>query len=305
MVSLLTQNPKGKGSGKGKTMNKGKRSGIPSTVSESSSSAPISNTWSPASTPGGLSTSPSPFKGKGKQKGKFLKGKVSRPPNSGASSPITCNFCHLHGHTERNCRKKNALHHSNSYQQARSQFNSRQQLVMDQLENSLFAPNVCSWCLQPNCNTTTCYPPEDPEFYTETTHLFQSTLLPYVQNAKLGLAVDNAAPLMPQHLAFEGADWGQTDTQVQAFDTDDYDHLDSTTESTWDELLEYHSGDLYDHYVAPNQMIEDQFDYDQEHSENQEEYHTEDSLQQDTLMYENHDAEDITGNEEPFEEDLQ
>ena len=305
MVSLLTQNPKGKGSGKGKIMNKGKRSGIPSTVSESSSSSPISNTWSPASTPGGLSTSPSPFKGKGKQKGKSLKGKTSRPLNSGASSPITCNFCHLHGHTERNCRKKNALHHSNSYQQARSQFNSRQQLVMDQLENSLFAPNVCSWCLQPNCNTANCYPPEDPEFYTETTHLFQSTLLPYVQNAKLGLAVDNAAPLMPQHLAFEGADWGQTDTQVQAFDTDDYDHPDPTTESTWDELLEYHSGDLYDHYVAPNQMIEDQFDYDQEHSDNQEEYHTEDSLQQDTLMYENHDAEDISGNEEPFEDDLQ
>jgi hypothetical protein len=103
---------------------------------------------------------------------------------------------------------------------------------MDQLENSLFAPSVCSWCLQPNCTTTTCYPPEDPDFYTETTQLFQSTLLPYVQNAKLGLAVDNAAPLMPQHLAFEGADWGQTGTQVQAFDTDDYDHPDSTTEST-------------------------------------------------------------------------
>ncbi len=87
---------------------------------------------------------------------------------------------YLHGHTERNCRKKNVLHHSNSYQQARSQFNNRQQLVMDQLENSLFAPNVCSWCLQANCTTTTCYPPEDPEFYTETTHLFQSTLLPYL-----------------------------------------------------------------------------------------------------------------------------
>ena len=110
---------------------------------------------------------------------------------------------------------------------------------------------------------------------------------------------------MPQHLAFDGADWGQTDTQVQAFDTDDYDHPDPTTESTWDELLEYHSGDLYDHYVAPNQMIEDQFDYDQEQSGNQEEYHTEDSLQQETLMYDNHDAEDITGNEEPFEDDLQ
>jgi len=228
MVSLLAQAPKGKGFGKGKVTTKGTRSGVPSTVSASSSSTPTSNTGPPASTTGPLSSSPFSFKGKGKQKGKFIKGKSSRPPNSGASSPLVCNFCHLHGHTERNCRKKNALHHSNSYQQARSQFNSRQQMVMDQLENSLFAPNVCSWCLQPNCTTSTCYPPEDPEFYTETTHLFQSTLLPYVQNAKLGLAVDNSAPLMPQHLAFDGTDWGQTDTQVQAFDTDDYDHPDPT-----------------------------------------------------------------------------
>ncbi len=60
---------------------------------------------------------------------------------------------------------------------------------MDQLENSLFAPNVCFWCLQTNCTTTTCYPPDDPEFHAENTHLFQSTLLPFVQNAKLGLAV--------------------------------------------------------------------------------------------------------------------
>ena len=55
----------------------------------------------------------------------------------------------------------------------------------------------------------------------------------------------------------------------------------------------------------PSSTSEDQFEYDQEHSENQDEYHTEDSLHQDTLMYENHDAEDITGNEEPFEDDLQ
>jgi hypothetical protein len=291
MVSLMAQTPKGKGSGKGKATTKGTRSGVPSTVSESSSNTPTRNTWPPISTTGALGTSPSPFKGKGKQKGKFTKGKGPRPPHSGASSQLICNFCHLHGHTERNCRKKNALHHSNSYQQARSQFNNRQQLVMDQLENSLFALNVCSWCL-------TCYPPEDPEFYTETTHLFQ--------NAKLGLAVDNAAPLMPQHLAFDGADWGQSDTQVQAFDTDDYDHPDPTTESTWDELLEYHSGDLYDHYyVAPNQSIEDQFDYGQDHSENPDEYNTGDSLHQDTLIYENHDVEDATVDEEPFEDDLQ
>jgi hypothetical protein len=249
MASFLAQTPKGKGSGKGKVTTKGARSGVSSAVSESSSTVPPSTPWSPVVNTGSHSTSPPSFKGKGTQKGKSPERKGSRSLHGGASSQIICNFCHLHGHTERNCRKKNALHHSNSYQQARSQFNTRQQLVMDQLENSLFAPNVCSWCLQPNCTTTTCYPPEDPKFYTETTHLFQSTLLPYVQNAKLGLAVDNAAPLMPQHLAFDGADWGHADSQVHAFDMDDHDHSDPTTEYTWNELAEYHSRDVYDHYV--------------------------------------------------------
>ena len=300
MDSFLAQTPKGKGpgKGKGKATTKGARSGVPSSITESSSSTPTSA--------GPQNNSPASFKGKGKQKGKPFKGKSFRPPHGGATTQLICNFCHLHGHTERNCRKKNALHHSTSYQQARSQFNNRQQLVMDQLENSLFAPNVCSWCLQANCTTTTCHPPEDPEFYTEMTHLFQSTLLPYVQNAKLGLAVDNAAPLMPQHLAFEGADWGQSDTQVHAFDMDENEDFDPTTESTWDELLEYHSGDLqYDHYVAPNQSIEDQFDYDQNQSENADGYYEENSLHQDTLIYENHDVNDVTANEEPFEEEIQ
>ncbi len=59
---------------------------VPSTVSESSSSMPTSNAWSPTSTTGSIGTSPSPFKGKGKQKGKFTKGKSPRPPTSGASS---------------------------------------------------------------------------------------------------------------------------------------------------------------------------------------------------------------------------
>ncbi len=301
----MAQAPKGKGPGKGKVTTKGARSGVSSTESESSSTAPPSTPWSTSINKGSHGTPPASFKGKGKQKGKFSKGKDSCPLQGGASSQITCSFCHLHGHTERNCCKKNALHHSNYYQQARSQFNNRQQLVMDQLENSLFAPNVCSWCLQTNCTTTTCYPPEDPEFYTETTHLFQSTLLPYVQKAKLGLAVDNTAPLMPQHLAFDGADWGQEDSQVQALDTDDHDLSDPTTGSTWDKLAEYHSGDVYDHYVAPNQSIEDQFDYGHEHSENLDGYNEEDSLHQDTLMYENHDVGDVTVDEEPFEDDQQ
>jgi hypothetical protein len=68
MVSLVAQAPKGKGYGKGKVTTKGTRSGLPSTLSESSSSTPTSNTGPPASTTGPLSPSPFSFKGKGKQK---------------------------------------------------------------------------------------------------------------------------------------------------------------------------------------------------------------------------------------------
>ena len=108
---------------------------------------------------------------------------------------------------------------------------------------------------------------------------------------------------MPQHLAFDGADWGQADSQVHAFDMDDHDLSDPITESTWNELAEYHSGDVYDHYVAPNQSIENQFDYDHEqHSEDLDGYNAEDSLHQDTLIYENHDVGDVTVDEEPFED---
>jgi hypothetical protein len=60
---------------------------------------------------------------------------------------------------------------------------------------------------------------------------------------------------------------------------------------------------MYDHHVAPNQSIEDQFDYGQDHSENPDEYNTEDSLHEDNLIYDNH--EDATADEEPFEDDLQ
>ncbi len=74
------------------------------------------------------------------------------------------------------------------------------------------------------------HPPEDPEFYAEVTHLFQESLLPYVQNAKLCLPFDNSVPLMPQHFAFDGTDWGhRTDydqfTDYQDLDQD-HDHED-------------------------------------------------------------------------------
>jgi hypothetical protein len=270
---------KGRNKGKGKSFPKGNRTGTPSTNSM------------------GLSEQ-LPYKGKGNHtftkgkgtfsaKGKGDKGKASR---SLATTPnftrLQCKFCHLHGHIEQNCRKKQALQNSSAYQQARKQFTPRQQLVVDMLEDNLFAPNVCSWCLHCSCTEDTCYPPEEPDFYTEVTHLFQTTLLPYVQNAKLGLTVDNSAPLMPQHLAFEGSDWGHADTQVQNFDNYHYDQFDPSTDSTWEDMAEYHSGDVdFDHYVSTNERVQETNDeVDEGYSEDQaaESFHMDTEVQDST-----------------------
>jgi hypothetical protein len=247
---------------------------------------------------------PSTQKGKGSQnnlvkgkgifspKGKGEKGKGSRSyDNNSSFTRLQCKFCHLHGHVEQNCRKKQALQNSSAYQQARKQFTPRQQLVVDLLEDNLFAPNVCSWCLHCSCTEDTCYPPEEPDFYTEVTHLFQTTLLPYVQNAKLGLVVDNTEPLMPQHLAFDGADWGHYHTQVQNFDNHHYDQFDPSTDSTWEDLAEYHSGDTdHDHYMASSVSVEETSDeVDESYSDvqNAESLHMDTELQDSTLPSEN------------------
>ncbi len=61
-------------------------------------------------------------KGKGSSKGTFSKGKGHRTPPQGTSlATLVCGFCHIQGHHESNCRKRNVLHNSDAYQQARSQ----------------------------------------------------------------------------------------------------------------------------------------------------------------------------------------
>jgi hypothetical protein len=81
------------------------------------------------------------------------------------------------------------------------------------------------WCLVFTDVDATCHVPEDTDFYVDTTHLFQDTLLPYVQNAKLGLPVDNTAPLiMPQHFVFDDADWGHYTEPAFEPDSETWDH---------------------------------------------------------------------------------
>ena len=240
-----------------KGSNKGKGRGSPKGKLDNQSSQPSPNVKGK-----GYGRGKGSFvsKGKGTFKGKLPKGKGYRSPNTGTSlATLVCGFCHLHGHHESNCRKRHALHNSESYQQTRSQFNSRQQLLFDQLENSLFAPNVCSWCLQSGCDVMSCQAPEETDFYVDTTHHFQETLLPYVQNAKLGLPVDNAAPLMPQHFAFHDADWGQhTDSAFEpSLETWDHSNASDNYESAWEESMDSNA----DHYILEDGSGEQDEEY--------------------------------------------
>ncbi len=125
----MPQSALGKGyqKGKGKITFKGQRSDNSFSKGKSSGKGSI------------LDGSKGSGKGKNspKGKGKSSKGKGNRTPQSGTvSHNLVCDFCHLHGHISQNCRKRQALHNSASYQQARSQFDTRQQLLIDQLENS-------------------------------------------------------------------------------------------------------------------------------------------------------------------------
>ena len=157
----------------------------------------------------GKSKSSSPFGNRGK--GKTSPSLTSESnTSSGISShtSIVCGFCHKIGHTTENCRKRTALHSNTLYQQTRSKFSGRQQLLFDGLENSVFSPDACSWCLQSDCEGSNCMPPEEPLFFTQTNNAFCEEILPLVKNAKLELPVGSNEPLSPQHFHFQDSYWG-------------------------------------------------------------------------------------------------
>jgi hypothetical protein len=77
------------------------------------------------------------------------------------------------------------------------------------LENSVFSPHTCSWCLSSACDGVHCYPPDDPVYFTETNNIFCEEILPLVKNAKLELPLDSADPLIPYQFHYEDSGWGQ------------------------------------------------------------------------------------------------
>ncbi len=104
---------------------------------------------------------------KGIKGGKGMKGKSTlgnRATDSMSSSssgvtnisenfkPIMCDFCHKPNHVRQNCRKLQALNNSKTYRQARDRHDNRRQFISNMLENSVFSPHTCSWCLSSECD---------------------------------------------------------------------------------------------------------------------------------------------------------
>jgi hypothetical protein len=120
-ATVPSSTPVGKGQhkGKGKSLTKGIRSHTPSSGSFTTGKG--SHSKGSTSTPSkGKTSSP------GKSKGDKGKGARQGSPSSSVSR-LQCKFCHLHGHIEQHCRKRQALQNSGAYQQARSTFNSNPQ----------------------------------------------------------------------------------------------------------------------------------------------------------------------------------
>ncbi len=173
-------------------------------------------------------------KGKGKGKGKgHTPGLGLQLPlqasnnstSSSASKPntnladVTCYFCHQKGHYKSQCPKWLALRSSSSYQHTRQQA-PRLGLILDHLEDAVFAPDSCClWCADSNGDGTNCASTFDPQDFQEATALFMQQLQPLVANSKLDRPLDSHPPLSRELMLtrLETDDWGNIyeDTQDQ------------------------------------------------------------------------------------------
>ena len=211
----------GKGKGKGKKGHKGGKGGYrpqpPRPHLAFDNSKGKGKGKPPFPGPKGKGKTPSSYGNRGKDNSpSWMKSNTSSALTSAANTSsgvsshtsIICGFCHKIGHDTESCRKRTALHNNTLYQQTRSKFSGRQQLLFAGLENSVFSPDSCSWCLQSHCDGRNCTPPEEPLFFTQTNNAFCEEILPLVKNAKLELPVGSNEPLSPQQFHFQDSYWG-------------------------------------------------------------------------------------------------
>ena len=207
-------------------------------------------------------------KGKGKGKGKGhapglgLQLPMQASSSSTSSSAIkpntnladvTCYFCHQKGHYKSQCPKWLALRSSPSYQHTRQQA-PRLGLILDHLEDAVFAPDSCClWCADCNCDGTNCASTFDPQDFQEATSLFMQQLQPLVANSKLGRPLDSHPPLSRELMLtrLETDDWGDTyeDTPEEYQDQDYWQeqHQQELEHTEHDHALHYHESNEETH----------------------------------------------------------
>jgi hypothetical protein len=115
-----------------------------------------------------------------------------------------------------------ALRSSSAYQHTRQQA-PRLGLILDHLEDAVFAPDSCClWCADSTCDGTNCASTFDPNDFQEATTLFMQQLKPLVANSKLDRPLDSHPPLSRELMLtrLETDDWG--DMYMYEGTQDDY-----------------------------------------------------------------------------------
>jgi hypothetical protein len=164
-------------------------------------------------------------KGKGHTPGLGLQLPLQASNSFTPSADVTCYFCHQKGHYKKSqCPKWLALRSSSAYQHTRQQA-PRLGLILDHLEDAVFAPDSCClWCSDSNCDGTHCASTFDPHDFQEATALFMQQLQPLVANSKLDCPLDSHPPLSRELMLtrLETDDWGDMyeDTQEEYQDQD-------------------------------------------------------------------------------------
>ena len=255
LVPPAPYQPKGKGKGKGKFKGKPKGKGKPASKGM------------PKGKPKG--------KGLGKGKGK-LQPKGNPPPTLSTfpSKPgepqhghLKCHFCHVIGHIKPNCRKWLALQTSDQYKQ-RNSHEPKYQLIYDHLEDSVFAPRLCQYCSDSNCDGENCESPFDHDDYHEASMFFTQTLSSLVVNAKLERPLDSHAPQTEHVYAYVADDWGNG--YEDEYDPQ-WDNTDNQWESSDNNGYEYGVEDTYtaeavreEENITDDQNQDDSEDYDED-----------------------------------------
>ncbi len=163
------------------------------------------------------------------------------------AADVTCYFCHQKGHYKSQCPKWLALRSSSTYQQTKQQA-PRLGMIVDHLEDSVFAPDsACLWCADTACDGTNCSSTFDPNDFHEATAVFMQQLKPMVANAKLDRPLDSHPPLSRELMLtrLEADDWGDSadGTQYEQEDHGYAEHYDDSYDYDYQEHREHHEYD--------------------------------------------------------------